>query len=93
MLGDEGVTVREEDLIDSAEVGSRPIDLLLKLLKRTNPEALVPVHGAEGAAVVAAADSRLEDQTVGLRRGAKELAFVLDHGAHPMRFRCAFVAE
>ena len=80
-LRHQGVPVGEEDLADVAHHLPGPGDLTGELVEGAHAEALLPVHRAEGAAVVRAADGRLQDQAVRLGGGAVEGPFVLDHGA------------
>ena len=67
---DQRVAVREEDLADRVgDFAGGFLEVGEHLGDRANPECLVLIHGAEGAAVAGAADGKLKDEAVRLAGG------------------------
>ena len=80
---DQRVAVREEHLADRiGDLAGGFLEVGEHLGDRADPERLVLIHGAEGAAVAGAADGELKDEAVRLAGGTVYVAFV-NHGAAP----------
>ena len=75
-LADQGVAVRQEDPAHIAVVLPGQVEVLQHLGQGAEGEALLLIHAAEGAGIVAAAVGHLDDEAVGLRGGAVNAAVI-----------------